>query len=149
MDLVIDTEVLVKASTDDSCIQRDFLIEFGMTEILKVTLEPTIEQEYTNKMSSDKFGHSWLKMLATRNRTVRRHRARLKRSVRNELLDKLHFDPDDLKFVLLALASALKRLVAEEDDYSGKVCKLLHKKEKLVIESSGQAIEFVRANQED
>lgn len=70
----------------------------------------------------------------------------IRKPVRIELLDKLHFDPDDMKFIETASVTTTKRLVAEEDDYSPKVQKLLKKKKLVEVQNVEAATATLRPN---
>jgi hypothetical protein len=150
MDLCIDTQILVFASSgDEECAYYQFLSEFMNCHKLLVAIDPYIQQEYNDKMRPDRFGQYWLTAMAKHGRVVSRDRIDIKRAVKRELLDDLHFDSGDIKFVRLALVTEAKRIVAEDDDYSEAVRKLLKKGLGLVVESCALSRSFIRANLDD
>jgi hypothetical protein len=71
---------------------------------------------------------------------------RLPTKVRVEL-EKAHFDPDDRRFVRLAMATDCKCLVAEESDYSAPVRKVLKKHAGLHLHSAESACALIGDHQ--
>jgi len=145
MDLCIDTQILVLASTASGSEHLALLIEFQGCERLKIALDQFVAQEYNKQMRADRFGQVWLLQMLKRNRVVYRERVKLDKPTSTALRD-LHFSSDDLKFVLLTLATETKKLVSEDDDYSAGVKKILRNKHSMAIHSCAEAREFVKAN---
>lgn len=144
-DICIDTQILF-AADDAKCCQRELLLLIEAEASLTIAIEKTIVQEYDNKMRAERFGQYWLRMMAATGRTTVRAKSRILKSVVVELLDKIHFDPDDIKFLQVAISTETKTLLAEEDDYSPQVKKIMHKKHKLCICTSDEHATTLRGN---
>ena len=144
-DICIDTQILFAADNAECC-QRDVLLLIEQCGTVAIALEKTIIQEYSNKMRAERFGQHWLRMMATTGRTVLRGKTKLPRGILRELLDKIHFDPNDIMFLEVALSTDTKVLVAEEDDFSVPVRKLMSKKMGLSIRTSPEYSDHISPN---
>ena len=129
-EFVIDTQIIVRAGLEDGRVYTSFLAAFLNSTLTQLAIDEqgTIQAEYDLKIGSDRFGKIWLKQMATNARIAKYKKKPVPKGVRVELLDKLHFDPSDIKFVETTSVTPTKRLVAEDDDYSPQVKKLLKKK---------------------
>lgn len=103
--------------------------------------------EYERMLGSFSTGTRWLAHLASEGR-IRFYQKLppLPKGLRVKL-DEEHFSPDDRKFVRLALATKTRRLVAEDDDYTERVCKILAGKPTCVHVHSAESIcHWIEAN---
>lgn len=151
LDPVIDTQVLVIASglSDQEAQQchTDLLDLFRLTDWLHLAIDDHIKSEYDERMRHGSLGQQWLLELAKAGRIRKCERCRLDRGMQTALQE-AHFDPDDIKFVRLAMATKSKYLVAEEDDYSNRVRRVLQRRIGVMVHSTEGICEIIRANQE-
>lgn len=150
IDITVDTQILMIASgisnlkAEESHIKLLTHIENTETVYLVIDENGLIKQEYENKMRHGSLGKQWLLVMASRGRIKTVKLARWDKGLRTALSE-AHFDPDDYKFVRTAMASESKILIAEEDDYSPKVCRIL--KGKVHVHTASAACQLIEANQ--
>lgn len=101
-----------------------------------------IKTEYDRKMGAESEGRKWLARLAQMDRIRLFNLLKLPDKVRVEL-DKAHFHQSDREFVRLAMATESTCFVAEESDYSQKVCKVLRKHTGVIVHSAVEACNMI------
>ena len=128
--LTVDTQIVMigagMSNIDALPSHTELLGHFHVAAFLAIDNDGQVRAEYERKMSEQSTGRQWLTMLAKNDRIRMYDLVKLPTKVRVEL-EKAHFDPDDRRFVRLAMATDSKCLVAEESDYSATVRKALKK----------------------
>lgn len=125
---VIDTWVLEKCNdtADVICIKAsELLISILNRDTLCLDIEGEIQAEYYRHISSRTFVAQWWGEMLKRNDKFLFFPNKLVRKHRNNLLNKLHFHNDDIKFVGVANKTRDHLLVSEDSDYCVNVCKYL------------------------
>ena len=119
---------------------------FDDAAFLALDKDGQVRAEYERKMSEQSAGRQWLTVLAKNDRIRMHDLIKLPTKVRVEL-EKAHFDPDDRRFVRLAMATESKCLVAEESDYSAAVRKVLRKHAGVHVHSAESACALIADHQ--
>ncbi len=121
---VLDTWVLVKAGDIDFegwWDAVDLLDEISRRHRLALDTERSIDAEYLRNIKPRTIVARWWTDIQRRTgRTVRYSSTPHKRDS-SHLLNRLHFDSSDLKFVAVASKTSSRLLVAEESDYTEEV----------------------------
>ena len=98
-----------------------------------------IRSQYERKMGNGTFGHAWVGQMAKAGKISLVKLGQFNRGARTALKE-AHFDEEDFKYVRTAAASASKRLVSHDPDYSEKVLKVLKRKViGVVVQSAAEA----------
>jgi predicted nucleic acid-binding protein len=146
--LTVDIQVIMFGtgmSPDGRRCHQEFLKEFKERVFLALDREKQINQLYENRLGAQSPGKIWLANILARGRFRDFPLGKLSRGCRVKL-EAEHFDPDDLKYIRLAIATPSKCLVTEDDDYTSSVCKLLRKEEKIHVCTAESACELIQAN---
>ena len=106
--------------------------------------ENLIEAEYRPYLYSPSTVAVWWRKMTSYVGKTYRYSSRLDEANRNELLERLHFHADDLKFVGTARNSGSKILVAEESDYSPEVRAYLLEHKGIQVLGVGEMIQMLR-----
>jgi hypothetical protein len=131
-DLTVDVGVLMAASGlgayefHDESLKLAQRIESDSALRLALDKKGRVEYQYRTMMKSGTFGHSWLAMLASRNKIVIVTLKKLNRGI-TTALQEAHFDPEDYKYVETASSTACGFLVSHDPDYSPNVRKILRR----------------------
>jgi hypothetical protein len=112
--------------------------------------EELILEEYHRKLPPASFGRQWLANLfrSSDSKIEQVRRKHLDRGTQTALQE-AHFDNADVKFVRASAASRDRVLVAEESDYSRKVCKILRKRLRVGVVQCEQASDAIDAASKD
>lgn len=147
--LTVDTQIVMIGNGMSDIVRLPAHIKlighFHDVVFLALDAGGQIRAEYERKMGAESEGRKWLANLAVHDRIRIFDLAKLSKKIRVELDDE-HFDNDDRKFVRLAMATESKVLVAEEDDYSKSVRKMLKKHAEVVVHNAESACEWIAAN---
>lgn len=137
---VIDTWVLETASgTGDKMFDAVlFLGEVLMRHAVALDHEGEIRREYQNHIRPGTPASQWWQRLWAQGGKVAFYSGRVPNAHRRQLINELHFDQSDLKFVGVAYNTPDRLLVAEESDYTAEV--------KAYLSSSMGIITFDRAD---
>lgn len=143
-DFVIDVGVLMSGSGLGASPSQGSSIRFmtSFAETLETELvvddEGLILHQYETKLRGS-FGEFWFRALVAQGRVSRVRRARLDRGTSTRLRE-LHLDSEDHKYyVRTAAASASKRLVSHDPDYSRSIRQCLSQRLAILILSAAQA----------
>ena len=148
--LTVDTQVVMIGAGMSNIAALPSHIQllalFHDAAFLSLDNDGQVRAEYERKMSEQSAGRQWLTVLAKNDRIRMHDLIKLPTKVRVEL-EKAHFDPDDRRFVRLAMATDSKCLVAEESDYSAAVCKVLRKHAGLHVRAAESACTLIADHQ--
>lgn len=98
-----------------------------------------------SQLSFGSIGQQLLVVLGMYNRICQRHLGPWPGGLQARLRE-AHFDTGDYKLVRAVIATDSKCLIAEEDDYSSKVKKLLKKSANVCVHSASGACEIIEGN---
>ena len=128
---VVDTWVIAQccdASSDDcllNCIA--FLCNILNNGKIYIDAEGEIQKEYYNYIPSNIFVSKWWGKMIRNAGKIGMFSNKLNATNKIWLLDKLHFDNSDIKFVGVASKTRDKLLVSGDSDYNKDVCEYLYR----------------------
>ena len=120
---VIDTQVLVRGHHPTLEADLDavaYINNVRTSHHIALDFQGEIQKEYTKYIKKHIPFRLWWEAMWKSNRVIQRD-GLLGNRHRNQLLDDLHFDRDDLPFVAVASKGISKFLVADESDYTEEV----------------------------
>jgi hypothetical protein len=128
--LTVDVQIIMFGmgmSPEGTPSHTRFLSCFRNRTFLALDTEKHIRQLYENRLGTQSKGRIWLEQIVKNGRFKPFPLGQLPTETRVKL-EKAHFDPDDIKYIRLAISTPSGCLVSEDDDYSTKVCRILKKK---------------------
>ena len=148
--LVVDTQVILignrKSTIPCQPSHEELLAAFGKVKNLFLALDKgdKILHEYESKMGESSPARKWLFHVMNSKSYTFHERAKIPKKMDQELRKESFHDPDR-KFIELGMATPTKILVAEEKIYTAKVCNILKKHVHVVVCSSSEACETIKA----
>lgn len=108
--------------------------------------ERFVEQAYQDKLGHGSLGMEWVRVMGTRSKVMVYPRGKLARNVDKELRES-HFDPDDVRFVRLAMVTKCRLIITHDtNDFSNRVCKILRDRLDVGVHQTAQICDHIRAN---
>ena len=120
---VIDTQVLVRAcnpNTEADLDAQAFIHDVRLSHHISLDFQRKIEEEYRTQMKWHVVFRLWFDAIWKSSKVMQRD-GRLDNRHREQLVDDLHFDRDDLPFVAVSSKGISKFLVADESDYTDEI----------------------------
>lgn len=124
IDPVVDTWVLEKCDSEEaelSLAAVSLLHSIFRSHSLALDTEGKIKEEYMNHIRPNTNAAKWWSLMVGRVGKFQYYSNHLAQANKSHLLNNLHFDSSDIKFVGVVSKTQCHYLVAEESDYSAKV----------------------------
>jgi hypothetical protein len=110
----------------------DLLESFKSIVYLALDQDGHILQLYDHKLGSASLGKIWLTSILKNGRYKKYPLGLIDAGTKSQL-DKEHLDPDDRKYIRLAISTQEKYFVTEDDDFTVKICKILRKRLGVIV----------------